>query len=169
MTDESTTPTDDNELTVTDRDKIPEECQLCRPRGYRNNEIGHPEGMVEVTRDDGGTKIVHCCRRCSNELFSNPDFSTYDEPVVDDRECPVCHEQYDAKAVNDGTATFTHDVTDGVEVCKLPVPRKRCPRCTELLEHESKDPLEEFCIVAPCDYSRAEGIHDTQRISRHPQ
>lgn len=35
-------------------------------------------------------------------------------------------------------------------------PRERCPKCNELLMHESKDPLEEYCINFPCDYYRAE-------------
>jgi len=35
--------------------------------------------------------------------------------------------------------------------------RERCPKCGDLLEHESKNPLEEFCIAVTCDYYRAEG------------
>ena len=34
-------------------------------------------------------------------------------------------------------------------------PRERCPYCNDLLVHESKDPLEEYCIT--CDYYRAKG------------
>jgi hypothetical protein len=58
---------------------IPEECQLCRPLDYRGDEINEPEGMVEVGRDDGGTKIIHCCERCAHELFSSPGFSAYED------------------------------------------------------------------------------------------
>jgi len=35
--------------------------------------------------------------------------------------------------------------------------RERCPKCGESLVHESRDPLEEFCIGFGCDYYRAEG------------
>jgi len=81
-------PTDDDQQTIaTDggtptRDAIPEECQLCRLLGYRGDDINDPEGKVRVARDDGGTKIIHCCRRCPDELFTSHDFSRYD-PVVD--------------------------------------------------------------------------------------
>jgi len=34
--------------------------------------------------------------------------------------------------------------------------RERCPKCGSLLQHESRDPLEEFCIAPACDYYRAE-------------
>lgn len=57
---------------------IPDECQLCRPLDYRGDEIAEPEGMVTVEREDGGTKIIHCCRRCADELFTGHDFSEYD-------------------------------------------------------------------------------------------
>jgi hypothetical protein len=40
-------------------------------------------------------------------------------------------------------------------------PRERCPRCSSLLSHESRDPLEEFCIEPACDYYRAEGTDGT--------
>jgi hypothetical protein len=35
-------------------------------------------------------------------------------------------------------------------------PREHCPKCGALLYHESRDPLEEYCIGDPCDYYRAE-------------
>lgn len=35
-------------------------------------------------------------------------------------------------------------------------PRDRCPYCGELVEHVSKDPLEESCTRFGCDYYRAE-------------
>lgn len=56
---------------------IPKECQLCRPLDYRGDEINEPEGMAEVGREDGGTKIVHCCGRCAVELFDGRLFSFY--------------------------------------------------------------------------------------------
>lgn len=59
---------------------IPDECQLCRPLDYRGDEINSPEGMTAVARDDGGTKIIHCCRRCADELFTNHDFTRYELP-----------------------------------------------------------------------------------------
>lgn len=43
-----------------------------------------------------------------------------------------------------------HSDTDGLE------PRDRCPDCDSLLEHESIDPLEEFCIEPGCGYYRTE-------------
>ncbi|WP_135666647.1 hypothetical protein [Halorhabdus rudnickae] len=57
---------------------IPDECQLCRPLEYRGEDLNSPEGMVEIARIDGGAKIIHCCRRCAEELFTNPDFTEYD-------------------------------------------------------------------------------------------
>lgn len=35
-------------------------------------------------------------------------------------------------------------------------PRERCPNCGDLLEHASRDPLEEYCINPVCGYYRAE-------------
>lgn len=57
---------------------IPDECQLCRILDYRGKEINNPEGMTEVARADGGTKIIHCCERCCDELFDMRLFSRYD-------------------------------------------------------------------------------------------
>jgi len=37
-------------------------------------------------------------------------------------------------------------------------PREYCQKCGEPLVHESRDPLEEFCINGTCDYYRAKGI-----------
>jgi len=59
----------DRSTSDTERETIPEECQLCRLLDYRGDDINEPEGMVEVARDDGGTKIVHSCERCAHELF----------------------------------------------------------------------------------------------------
>ena len=68
---------DDTSAGGSERDSIPDECQLCRLLDYRGDEINEPEGMVEVSRDDGGTKIVHCCERCADELFTTPGFTRY--------------------------------------------------------------------------------------------
>jgi hypothetical protein len=64
-----------------EREKTPDECELCRLVGYRGDTISEPEGMVIVAREDGGTKIVHCCEGCSDEVFSAPVFCEYDWSV----------------------------------------------------------------------------------------
>ena len=145
----------------------PDACQLCEMLGYEYNEIGVPEGMVTQALGDGSTKIVHCCQRCCEEAFDDQEFIPYNDCVFNtDRTCPVCQDTFDATATEDGVATFTHETESGVEVCQLPVPRERCPVCLELLQHESTDPLEEFCIAAPCDYYRAEGSDNVTRVQR---
>lgn len=40
-------------------------------------------------------------------------------------------------------------------------PRERCPNCSSSLVHESKEPLEEYCIEPGCKYYRAEGVDGT--------
>jgi len=55
------------------------ECQLCRPLEYRGDDINDREGVVTVTREDGGTKTIHCCKRCADELFGTHDWTSYDE------------------------------------------------------------------------------------------
>lgn len=61
----------DGEETTEDVAEIPDECQLCRPNGYRGDQINAPDGSVTVARDDGGPKFVYCCRRCAGETFSS--------------------------------------------------------------------------------------------------
>ncbi|AHG00940.1 hypothetical protein HALLA_11930 [Halostagnicola larsenii XH-48] len=68
-----------------ERENLPPQCQLCQLLDYRGDFINEPEGMVEVARDDGGSKIVHCCERCAEELFDDPEFTAYEC-------CEVCAE-----------------------------------------------------------------------------
>lgn len=60
-------------------ESVRDDCQLCRLLDYRGNEIKEPEGIATVAREDGGTKTIHCCRRCADELWSTHDFSSYGE------------------------------------------------------------------------------------------
>lgn len=59
------------------RDTIPEECQLCRLLEYRGDEINEPSHSIEVSREDGGIKIVYLCQRCANEM------GWADDPTLD--------------------------------------------------------------------------------------
>lgn len=52
-----------------------------------------------------------------------------------------------------GTTWMVVTVSDDSEGV---TPRERCPYCGELVEHASKDPLEESCTRFGCDYYRAE-------------
>ena len=64
----------------TPHERIPDECQLCRLLDYRGDAINAPEGIDEVARDDGGTKLIHCCERCARELFgARSEFMSYEE------------------------------------------------------------------------------------------
>ena len=42
-------------------------------------------------------------------------------------------------------------------------PRERCPKCSGPVEQVSDDPLEEFCLNAPCDYYRATTVNGVIR------
>lgn len=68
------------EQSTDDTERFPpeHECQLCRPLGYRGDEINDHEGIVTVAREDGGTKIIRCCERCADELFDTHDWTSYD-------------------------------------------------------------------------------------------
>lgn len=54
------------------------ECQLCRPLDYRGDDINDREGIVTIAREDGGTKTIHCCKRCADGLFGTHDWTSYD-------------------------------------------------------------------------------------------
>lgn len=55
------------------------ECQLCRPLGYRGDEINDKQGVVTIARDGGGTETIHCCERCADELWKSHDWTSYDD------------------------------------------------------------------------------------------
>lgn len=60
-----------------------DECQLCRLHDYRGDEINKPEGIATVPREDGGTKTIHCCERCADELWDEHDFTPYSQLATD--------------------------------------------------------------------------------------
>lgn len=68
---------------VTERFPPEHECQLCRLLDYRDDEINDRAGIVTVAREDGGTKTIHACERCPDELFGAHDWTSYDD--LDDR------------------------------------------------------------------------------------
>jgi hypothetical protein len=55
------------------------ECQLCRLLGYREDDINDREGIATIAREGGGTKAIHCCKRCADELFETHDWTEYAE------------------------------------------------------------------------------------------
>ena len=55
------------------------ECQLCRPLNYRGDDINDKAGIVTISREDGGTKTIHCCRRCPDELFPSHNWTSYED------------------------------------------------------------------------------------------
>lgn len=56
-----------------------DECELCRLLDYRGREINDRDGIVTIAREDGGTKTIHCCKRCADELFGVHDWTDYDD------------------------------------------------------------------------------------------
>ena len=50
------------------------ECELCRLLDYRGDNINGHNGIVTITREDGGTKTIRCCKRCADELFDSHDW-----------------------------------------------------------------------------------------------
>jgi hypothetical protein len=55
------------------------ECQLCRLLDYRGDEINDHNGICTIAREDGGTKIIRCCKRCADELFGTHDWTSYED------------------------------------------------------------------------------------------
>ena len=74
---------EDGPPTRIDRDN---ECQLCRPLDYRDEEINEPEGIATVKREDGGMKTIHCCKRCADGLWGEDehDWTAYESVATDD-------------------------------------------------------------------------------------
>jgi len=55
------------------------ECELCRLLDYRGDGINDRDGIVTIFREDGGTKAIHCCERCADELFGSHNWTGYDD------------------------------------------------------------------------------------------
>lgn len=75
---------DDKDTSGTNHFPPEHECQLCRPLDYRGDDINAKQGIVTIAREDGGTKTIHCCERCADELFESHDWTSYDD--LDGRE-----------------------------------------------------------------------------------
>jgi len=70
------------------------ECPLCRLLNYRGDDINDREGIVTVAREDGGTKTIHSCKRCADELFGTHDWTSYED--LDDRSVDTDTDQGDS-------------------------------------------------------------------------
>jgi hypothetical protein len=51
--------------------------------GYRGNEINEPEGIATIPEEDGGTKTIHCCQRCPDELWDDHEWTPYESVETD--------------------------------------------------------------------------------------
>jgi len=73
----------DGETGGTERFSAEHECQLCRLRDYRGDDINDRGGIVTTHREGGGTKTIHCCERCADELFGVHNWTSHDDRSVD--------------------------------------------------------------------------------------
>lgn len=78
------------------------ECQLCRLLDYRDDEINEPEGIATIPREDGGTKTIHCCERCPDELWDEHDWTPYESIETDGGEPPGGSEDAECDTETDG-------------------------------------------------------------------
>lgn len=108
------------------------ECQLCRLLDYYPDDINEPEGVATVQREGGGTKTIHCCKRCADELWGEKghDWTPYDKVECDGgsvpgnevdgevESCTACGFEADAMGVLDsGDRVYLH----GSSFCYAPL------------------------------------------------